>query len=45
MGVLSVLQKLESDYNELSGMIRKGVPLEKLKPLSVDSEKVKTAAL
>lgn len=41
---LSVLQKLESDYNELRENILEGVPLEQLKPLSVDCEKITTAA-
>ncbi|XP_054471447.1 RNA-binding protein 44 isoform X2 [Anoplopoma fimbria] len=42
--IASVLQKLESDYNQMRGKIRAGVPLEKLKPLSVDPEKITTCA-
>ncbi|XP_040004806.1 RNA-binding protein 44 [Xiphias gladius] len=38
--ILSVLQKLESDYNQMRDEILEGVPLEQLKPLSVDSEKI-----
>ncbi|XP_067372093.1 RNA-binding protein 44 [Channa argus] len=40
---LNVLQKLKSDYIEMRGKILEGVPLEHLKPLSVDSEKITTA--
>ncbi|XP_026150763.1 RNA-binding protein 44 [Mastacembelus armatus] len=40
---LSILQKLESDYNQMRKKILEGVSLEQLKPLSVDSEKVTTA--
>ncbi|XP_026232738.1 RNA-binding protein 44 isoform X2 [Anabas testudineus] len=42
--VLSVLQKLKSDYNDLRDKILEGVPLEQLKPLSVDSAMITTAA-
>ncbi|XP_022595875.1 RNA-binding protein 44 [Seriola dumerili] len=38
--VLSVLQKLESDCNQMRDKILEGVPLEQLKPLTVDSEKI-----
>lgn len=31
-----VLQKLESDYDQMRQHILSGVPLEQLKPLSVD---------
>ncbi|XP_034741222.1 RNA-binding protein 44 [Etheostoma cragini] len=42
--IVSVLQKLESDYNQMKDKILTGVPLEQLKPLSVDSEKITTGA-
>ncbi|XP_051260807.1 RNA-binding protein 44 isoform X2 [Dicentrarchus labrax] len=42
--IASVLQKLESDYNHMRDKILAGVPLEQLKPLSVDSEKIATGA-
>ncbi|TDH06531.1 hypothetical protein EPR50_G00114400 [Perca flavescens] len=42
--IASVLQKLESDYNQMKDKILTGVPLEQLKPLSVDSEKITTGA-
>ncbi|XP_032371287.1 RNA-binding protein 44 isoform X2 [Etheostoma spectabile] len=42
--VVSVLQKLETDYNQMKDKILTGVPLEQLKPLSVDSEKITTGA-
>lgn len=32
----SVLQKLDSDFNQMRHKILAGVPLEQLKPLSVD---------
>lgn len=38
--VVSVLQKLESDYNELKDKVLAGLPLEQLQPLSVDPEKI-----
>ncbi|XP_040913454.1 RNA-binding protein 44 [Toxotes jaculatrix] len=40
--ILSVLQKLESDYNQMRDKILDGFPLEQLKPLSVDSGKITT---
>ncbi|XP_035860340.1 RNA-binding protein 44 [Sander lucioperca] len=42
--IVSVLQKLESDYNQMRDKLSTGVPLEQLKPLSVDSEKITTGA-
>uniref|UniRef100_UPI0037E72DFE RNA-binding protein 44 n=1 Tax=Semicossyphus pulcher TaxID=241346 RepID=UPI0037E72DFE len=42
--MFSVLQKLESDFNHMREKILAGVPLGKLKPLSVDCEKVTTGA-
>ncbi|XP_074513703.1 RNA-binding protein 44 isoform X1 [Sebastes fasciatus] len=42
--IASVLQKLESDFNQMRDKILAGVPLEQLKPLSVDSEKITTGA-
>lgn len=42
--IVGVLQKLESDYSESRDKILQGVPLEQLRPLSVDSEKITTAA-
>ncbi|XP_068602707.1 RNA-binding protein 44 [Brachionichthys hirsutus] len=36
--VLSVLQQLERDYNEMRAQILAGVPLEQLEPLSVGSD-------
>ncbi|KAI3355995.1 hypothetical protein L3Q82_017266 [Scortum barcoo] len=42
--VESVLQKLESDYNQMRGKILAGVPLGQLQPLSVDSERITTGA-
>ncbi|KAK2840253.1 hypothetical protein Q5P01_013993 [Channa striata] len=41
--ILNVLQKLKSDFIEMRGKILEGVPLEKLKPLSVDSGKITRA--
>ncbi|XP_029386146.1 RNA-binding protein 44 [Echeneis naucrates] len=41
---LSILQKLESDYNHMRNQILEGVPLEQLQPLSVDSEKITAGA-
>ncbi|XP_028993712.1 RNA-binding protein 44 isoform X3 [Betta splendens] len=41
--ISAVLNKLESDYNELSGRILEGVPLEQLKPLSVNCGKITPA--
>ncbi|XP_018559878.1 RNA-binding protein 44 isoform X2 [Lates calcarifer] len=38
--ISSVVQKLESDYNQMRNKILAGVPMEQLKPLSVDSEKI-----
>ncbi|XP_029935998.1 RNA-binding protein 44 isoform X2 [Myripristis murdjan] len=40
--LVGVLQRLESDYNEMSDKILAGVPLDQLKPLSVDSLKLTT---
>ncbi|XP_029314287.1 RNA-binding protein 44 isoform X2 [Cottoperca gobio] len=40
--VVRVLQKLESDYNQMRDKILGGVRLQQLKPLSVDSEKIIT---
>ncbi|XP_039675034.1 RNA-binding protein 44 isoform X2 [Perca fluviatilis] len=42
--IASVLQNLESEYNQMKDKILTGVPLEQLKPLSVDSEKITTCA-
>ncbi|XP_070771062.1 LOW QUALITY PROTEIN: RNA-binding protein 44 [Enoplosus armatus] len=42
--IVSVLQKLESDYNQMKDKILAGVPLQQLKPLFVESEKVTTGA-
>ncbi|XP_073330149.1 RNA-binding protein 44 isoform X2 [Pagrus major] len=42
--IVSVMQKLESDYNQMRDKILAGVPLKELKPLSVDSEKITTGA-
>ncbi|XP_071339294.1 RNA-binding protein 44 isoform X2 [Trachinotus anak] len=42
--MLSVLQKLESDYNQMRDKILEGVPLKQLEPLSVDSEKITAGA-
>ncbi|XP_031729265.1 RNA-binding protein 44 [Anarrhichthys ocellatus] len=42
--IASVLQQLESEYNLMRDEILAGVPLEQLRPLSVDSEKVTTHA-
>ncbi|XP_038577250.1 RNA-binding protein 44 isoform X1 [Micropterus salmoides] len=41
---VNVLQKLESDYNQMKDKILAGVPLQQLKPLSVDSEKITIGA-
>ncbi|KAK9537268.1 hypothetical protein VZT92_004901 [Zoarces viviparus] len=40
--IASVLQQLESEYNQMRDEIVAGVPLEQLRPLSVDSETVTT---
>ncbi|KAG7219722.1 hypothetical protein INR49_018885 [Caranx melampygus] len=42
--IVRVLQKLESDYNQMRDKILAGVPLEHLKPLTVDSEQVPAGA-
>nr|XP_020477375.1 RNA-binding protein 44 isoform X2 [Monopterus albus] len=42
--MLSVLKKLDSDYNGMREKILQGVPLEHLNPLSVDSWKITIAA-
>ncbi|CAB1445314.1 unnamed protein product [Pleuronectes platessa] len=42
--ISGVLQKLECDYNHMRDQILEGVPLEQLKPLCVDSEKIITGA-
>ncbi|XP_062258377.1 RNA-binding protein 44 isoform X2 [Platichthys flesus] len=42
--ISGVLQKLECDYNHMRNKILEGVPLEQLKPLCVDSEKIITGA-
>ncbi|XP_036966881.1 RNA-binding protein 44 isoform X4 [Acanthopagrus latus] len=39
-----VVQKLESDYNQMRDKILAGVPLKELKPLSVDCEKITTGS-
>ncbi|XP_027146522.1 RNA-binding protein 44 isoform X2 [Larimichthys crocea] len=44
VNMASVLQKLDSDYHHMREKILAGVPLEKLPPLSVDSEKITTGA-
>lgn len=38
--IVSVLQQLEFDYNQMRHKILAGVSLEQLRPLSVDSEKI-----
>ncbi|GLD56615.1 RNA-binding protein 44 isoform X3 [Lates japonicus] len=38
--ISSVVQKLESDYNQMRNKILAGVPMEQLEPLSVNSEKI-----
>ncbi|XP_044221151.1 RNA-binding protein 44 isoform X2 [Thunnus albacares] len=38
--IVTVLQNLECDYNQMRDKILAGFPLEQLKPLSVDSEKI-----
>nr|XP_046259410.1 RNA-binding protein 44 isoform X2 [Scatophagus argus] len=43
--IVSVLQQLESDYSHMREKILAGVPLEQLKPLSVDLETITTGAL
>uniref|UniRef100_UPI003AAB7B61 RNA-binding protein 44 n=1 Tax=Centroberyx gerrardi TaxID=166262 RepID=UPI003AAB7B61 len=40
--LVSVLQRLESGYNEMREKILAGAPLDQLKPLSVDSQKIPT---
>ncbi|KAM6986613.1 RNA-binding protein 44 [Aplochiton taeniatus] len=42
--LVKVLQVLQSDYREMRAKIQAGVPLDRLKPLSVDSQKVTTGA-
>lgn len=42
--IVSILQELEFDYNEMKRQILMGVPLEQLKPLSVNSEKITAGA-
>ncbi|CAK6967641.1 RNA-binding protein 44 [Scomber scombrus] len=42
--IVTVLQNLESDYKQMRDKILAGVPLEQLKPLSVDCEKIVTQA-
>ncbi|XP_034549614.1 RNA-binding protein 44 isoform X2 [Notolabrus celidotus] len=37
-----VVQKLETDFNQMRAEILRGVPLKRLKPLSVDCEKITT---
>ncbi|TKS67842.1 RNA-binding protein 44 [Collichthys lucidus] len=44
VNMVSVLQKLDSDYHHMREKILAGVPLEKLPPLFVDSEKITTGA-
>lgn len=41
---MAVLENLESDYKQMRDKILAGVPLEQLKPLSVDCEKIITGA-
>ncbi|XP_033966161.1 RNA-binding protein 44 isoform X1 [Pseudochaenichthys georgianus] len=41
--IATVLQQLECDYKAMRDQILAGVPLEQLKPLSVDSEKTTTS--
>ncbi|KAM7380184.1 hypothetical protein PAMP_003497 [Pampus punctatissimus] len=38
--IVTVVKTLESDYNQMRDKILAGVPLEQLKPLSVDSEQI-----
>ncbi|KAF0026922.1 hypothetical protein F2P81_021659 [Scophthalmus maximus] len=42
--VSSVLQKLDSDYKRMRERMQKGVPLEQLTPLGVNSEETNTGA-
>ncbi|KAM6978346.1 RNA-binding protein 44 [Tautogolabrus adspersus] len=42
--IVNVLQKLESDFNQMRDQILAGVTLAQLKPLSVDCEKLTTGA-
>ncbi|XP_072253753.1 RNA-binding protein 44 [Leuresthes tenuis] len=42
--VIGILQKLDSDYDRMKRRLLTGVPLERLQPLSVDSEEVTTGA-
>ncbi|XP_033473044.2 RNA-binding protein 44 isoform X1 [Epinephelus lanceolatus] len=42
--IVSALQKLEADFNQMRERILSGVPLEQLNPLTVDFGKVTTAA-
>ncbi|XP_043987019.1 RNA-binding protein 44 isoform X2 [Gambusia affinis] len=42
--IVNILQKLETDYNQMKNQILTGVPLEQLSPLCVESEKITTGA-
>ncbi|MED6250056.1 hypothetical protein ATANTOWER_023991, partial [Ataeniobius toweri] len=42
--ILRILQKLETDYKLMKHQILMGVPLEQLRPLCVESEKITTGA-
>ncbi|XP_076730990.1 RNA-binding protein 44 isoform X2 [Maylandia zebra] len=42
--IISALQKLELDYNEMKSKIQAGLPLQQLKPLSVDSGEILTGS-
>lgn len=42
--IIRALQKLELDYNEMKSKIQAGLPLQQLKPLSVDSGEILTGS-
>ncbi|XP_005475271.1 RNA-binding protein 44 isoform X2 [Oreochromis niloticus] len=42
--IILALQKLELDYNEMKSKIQAGLPLQQLKPLSVDSGEILTGS-
>ena len=41
--LLEVLKVLEADYREMREKIQAGIPLDQLKPLAVDSQKITSA--
>lgn len=43
-GMAETLNTLQKDYHEMRKQILAGTPLDNLKPLSVDSEKITTRA-